>query len=401
MLTAACGGGGGKGGGLALAGDSAGKVTVTPATGTKDVTPDSPVQVSVAGGKIDQVSVTGGQGTVTGSLDATHRSWQSTGYLTPGTSYTVSVTAESKGHKKETTTSTFQTLTPKNPLKITDVTPDLPGEKVGVGMPIMVTFNHSVKDRAAVEKALTVTAQKGDVGAWRWIAGDQVVFRTKDYWQPHQTVTFDAKLAGVPDGRGGYGIAETTKTINIGYAQISRVSIPRGRMVVTRDGATVRSFDISGGSGDTREYTTTSGIHLTMDKENPVTMTSPGRQPGDPGYYKVTENWAVRISNSGEYVHESDPSSPSHGCIHAATDNAEWFYDNSQRGDPVIVTGTDRSLPWDNGWGFWQLSWTQWQSGSALQGQSGQGQSGQGQDQSGQSQGQSGQDQSQGGQASS
>ncbi|MCW2937274.1 MAG: hypothetical protein JWN00_259, partial [Actinomycetia bacterium] len=92
----------------------------------------------------------------------------------------------------------------------------------------------------------------------------------------------------------------------------------------------------------------------------------PGRKPGDSGYYQVTENYAVRISNSGEYVHESDPTAPSHGCIHAGASDARWFFDQAQRGDIVTVTGTDRKLQWDNGWGFWQLSFEQWKSGSNL-----------------------------------
>ena len=32
----------------------------------------------------------------------------------------------------------------------------------------------------------------------------------------------------------------------------------------------------------------------------------------------------------------------------------------------VTVTGTDRKLQWDNGWGFWQLSFAQWKTGSTL-----------------------------------
>ena len=395
LLTAACSGGSGVG---SLAGDTTAKVTITPATGGQDVKPDSPVQVAVSGGKLEQVTVQSGSssdgtpsgssatssptsaatptgspqsgtGTVDGDLSADHTSWQSKGYLAPDTSYTVTVTARSSGGKATTTTTTFHTLKPAQTLSIRDVTPDVQGEQVGVGMPIIVSFNHVVKDKAVVEKALTVTAEKPAEGAWRWMSASQVIYRTKDYWQPHQTVTFTAKLTGVPAGAGMYGAADITKTITIGSAQISTVSIPNGTMTVTRDGVKLRTFPISGGSGDTREYTTTSGIHLTMDKENPVTMESPGRKPGDPGYYKVQENYAVRISNSGEYVHESDPNSPSHGCIHVATTNASWFFNLAQRGDVVTVTGTDRQLPYDNGWGYWQMPFDQWKQGSALQDQ--------------------------------
>ena len=35
-------------------------------------------------------------------------------------------------------------------------------------------------------------------------------------------------------------------------------------------------------------------------------------------------------------------------------------------GDIVKITGTDRSLQWTNGWGYWQLSFPKWTEGSAL-----------------------------------
>ncbi|MFD2348462.1 L,D-transpeptidase [Nonomuraea ferruginea] len=128
-------------------------------------------------------------------------------------------------------------------------------------------------------------------------------------------------------------------------------------MVVRRDGRAVRHMAISAGMATTREYTTTSGVHLTMDKGHPVRMISPGRDEGDPGYYDVMIDHAVRISDSGEYVHAKDNvwaqgrRNVSHGCVNARPDQAAWFYAHSLRGDPVVITGTDRELEWDNGWG--------------------------------------------------
>jgi lipoprotein-anchoring transpeptidase ErfK/SrfK len=364
LLASACGGAGGFG---SLAGNTVvAKVTITPAAGGTDAKPDAPIEVAVTGGTLGQVTVQGPGATITGDLDAGHLHWKSSRPMTPDTAYTVTVTARSADGKTTTTTSSFRTLKPAGTLSIADVTPDLKGETVGVGMPIMVRFNRTVTDKAAVEQVLTVTAEKPVEGAWRWIGGDLVIYRTRTYWPAHQKVTFDARLTGVAAGAGVYGDKDVTKTITIGAAQVSTVNLRAGQMTVTHDGSKVRTFQVSGGNGSTREYTTTDGVHLTMDKSNPVTMTSPGRKPGDSGYYQVTENYAVRISNSGEYVHESDPTAPSHGCIHAGASDARWFFDQAQRGDIVTVTGTDRKLQWDNGWGFWQLSFAQWKSGSTL-----------------------------------
>ena len=97
-----------------------------------------------------------------------------------------------------------------------------------------------------------------------------------------------------------------------------------------------------------------------------------GPQKGDPGYYDLMINHAVRISNSGEYVHALDNvwaqgrQNVSHGCINSRPDQAQWFYNQVQRGDLVIITGTTRDLEWNNGWGYWQLSWPRWLAGSAL-----------------------------------
>jgi lipoprotein-anchoring transpeptidase ErfK/SrfK len=363
LLASACGGG--------VPGVSAAKaaqVSITPVNGGTEARPDAPIKVTASHGTLAQVSVqpAGGVAAIGGSLDSGRTHWTSAGNLTPGAKYIVTATAKNSDGKVTTATSSFSTLTPSKTLSIVDVTPDQPGESVGVGAPIIVTFNRTVTNKAAVEKALTVTAEKPAEGAWRWVGGSQVIYRTKDYWQAHQKVTFTAHLVGVAAGTGMYGVKDMTKTIQIGSAQISVVNVSTGRMTVTRDGEKIRSFPISAGRATTTEYTTTNGVHLTMEKDNPVTMTSPGRKPGESGYYKVQENYAVRISNSGEFVHESDPTVPSHGCIHAATENAKWFYDIAQRGDIVKVTGTDRELPWDNGWGYWQMSFDQWKKGSAL-----------------------------------
>jgi hypothetical protein len=46
--------------------------------------------------------------------------------------------------------------------------------------------------------------------------------------------------------------------------------------------------------------------------------------------------------------------------------DAIWFFNFSYRGDPFKITGSDRELEPDNGWGYWQLSWPAWVKGSAL-----------------------------------
>lgn len=347
-------------------------VTITPANGTAQVKPDGTIEVKASGAKLRDVTVQGAGAAISGKYGDGHKTWRSARTLTPGTSYTVTAQA-GDGGKARTVTSSFTTLKPAETLSITDVTPNLTGEKVGVGMPIFVRFNRPVTDKAAVERTLRVSPDKPVEGAWRWVGSDQVIYRTKTYWQPHQTVRFQADLAGVNAGGGVYGAKDARATISIGAAQITTGDIGDHRMTVTRDGKKLRTVPFSAGNGETREFTTTSGVHLLMEKGNPVTMTSPGRKEGDAGYYKTVVNYAVRFSNSGEYVHSAPWSvgsqgsaNVSHGCLNVSPADAKWFYDVMQRGDVIDLTGTDREVEWDNGWSVWQLSFDKWRQGSAL-----------------------------------
>ncbi|SDH56751.1 Lipoprotein-anchoring transpeptidase ErfK/SrfK [Sinosporangium album] len=346
-------------------------IAISPAQGSDKVRPDKPVVVTAEGGALDEVVVKAGGKQLDGEFDENRTRWESKERMRPSTGYTVAAKATGEGGPA-TATSDFTTLKPKSELAIADVTPTLKGEKVGVGAPIIVTFNIPVKNRAAVEKSLKVKAQKPVKGAWRWIDDTKVIYRTAKYWPAHQKVRFTADLVGLHAGDGSFGVKNHAATIRIGARQISTVDTRRKTMTVKRDGKTVQNMLISAGRATTREYTTTSGVHLTMDKRNPERMISPNREKGDPGYYDLMIDHAVRISNSGEYVHaknnvaDQGRRNVSHGCINARPDQARWFYNNSQRGDVVNITGTNRALEWNNGWGFWQMSFKEWKKGSAL-----------------------------------
>ncbi|HEY8479492.1 MAG TPA: Ig-like domain-containing protein [Spirillospora sp.] len=368
--AAGCSIGGGTG--SLASGESNEPVTITPANGTAQVKPDGTIEVKAADGKLQQVTVQGDGATVTGAFADGRKVWRSNRTMSPGASYTVTAQVRDDG-KTRTVTSSFTTQKASRTLSITDITPNVKGEKVGVGMPIIVTFNRAVGDKAAVERALRVTPDKPVEGAWRWVEPNKAIYRTKTFWQPHQKVRFHAQLAGVNAGGGVYGAKDAQATIEIGPEQITTGDIRKHHMTVTRDGKKLRTIPFSAGNGQTREYTTTSGVHLLMEKGNPVTMEAPGRKPGDPGYYKQVVNHAVRISNSGEYVHSAPWSvgsqgsaNVSHGCINVSPANARWYYGIMQRGDVIKLTGTDRELEPFNGWGFWQMSFDKWRQGSAL-----------------------------------
>ncbi|MEW2359751.1 Ig-like domain-containing protein [Spirillospora sp. NPDC029432] len=384
LLTTACAGGD-DGDGVTVGGKGqagAPQVTVSPGNGAAKARPDTGVTVTVGGGVIEQVTVTRKGRPVEGTLSPDRTAWKSR-TLRPGSQYQVTATAKSPQGKTTTVNSTFTTLKTSQPLTVTDITPTA-GEKVGVGMPIMVTFNRPVQDKKAVERALRVKSTKPATGAWFWPSATQVIFRTKngEYWQPNQQVTLTAKLSGVRASARSYGLNDVTRRFTIGDSHIVTASTKTKRLVAKQNGVKVKSWPISAGKGgrvvngvDT--FLTTSGVHLTMGKENPAIMTSEwmGVDPKDKknGGYKEVIPWAVRISNSGEYVHAMAATvwaqgrqNVSHGCLNSPPAAAKWFYNWSYRGDVVVITGSKRGLDWNNGWSYYQMSWDRWVKGGAL-----------------------------------
>ncbi|MEV4568695.1 Ig-like domain-containing protein [Nonomuraea sp. NPDC049419] len=348
-------------------------VRVWPPFDTKRARPDRGLVVSAQGGTLSQVLVYQAGEPVPGRLDGSRTTWRTDWTLKPATEYTVTATATREGAPATVAMGRVRTRAVDTTFQVARITP-LPGETVGVGMPIIIDFDTPVSDRAAVEEALEVRTSAPVEGAWRWLSDTQVAYRPRRFWTPRQQVTVTAHLAGVRAGDGLYGATDTTFAFTVGRRQTSTIDTRTHQMVVTRDGRVAQRMAISAGMATTVEYTTTSGWHLTMDKGNPVRMISPGREEGDPGYYDLMIDHAVRISDSGEYVHAKDNvwaqgrANVSHGCVNARPDQAAWFYATSLRGDPVLITGTDRPLEWHNGWGFWQLPWQKWRQGSALLG---------------------------------
>ncbi|GAA2112907.1 L,D-transpeptidase [Actinomadura alba] len=384
LFTAACSGGG-KSGGITVGGTedaAAPQLTITPGDGAGKARPEQGVVVKAAGGTLENVSVTLRGRPVAGQMSKDRTSWKSR-TLTPGSAYTVSATAKNPKGKTATASSKFRTLTTSTPLTITDVSPGQ-GAKVGVGMPITVTFNRAVTDRRAVEKALTVRSTKPNVGAWYWVSNQQLIFRTKNnaYWQANQRITFNARLAGVKAGNGVYGTSDLTRRFTIGDSHIITVSTRTKRLVVRKNGKVVKRWGISAGKGGMIRngvdvYQTTSGVHLTMAKARVERMTSAwmGVDPKDKekGGYDEKIPFAVRISNSGEYIHSMASTvwaqgrqNVSHGCLNSPPASAEWFFNWSYLGDPVIITGSSRKLDAFNGWSYYQMPWNQWVKGGAL-----------------------------------
>ncbi|WP_018654863.1 L,D-transpeptidase [Actinomadura flavalba] len=356
-------------------GQNALELAMSPAEGAGGAyRPDRPITVQARNGTVENVTVTTKGEAVEGALSADRSQWKSRWSLTPGAEYTVTATGLGKDGKTRTATNRFTTAKVARTVATTLEAP-FDKETVGVGIPIILQFDRPVTARAAVEQALEVRSEKPVEGAWHWFGDQQVVFRTKQHWPARTDVEFRAHLAGVRMTKNHWGGKNQTVRFRVGDAHVSKADEDNHTMVVKKNGKTVRTIPVSMGRGDVRKYTTTNGNHLTMEKASPVIMDSStvGCGPGCAGYYRQTVYSAVRISDSGEYVHSAPwsvgsqgNSNVSHGCLNMSPSNASWFYKFSHRGDPVKITGTSRELEPENGWGYWQLSWKDWVGGSAL-----------------------------------
>ncbi|MGJ6961508.1 Ig-like domain-containing protein [Streptosporangium sp. G11] len=353
-------------------------ITVTPLDKAGGVPTDVPILVAAQGGTLRQVvvkAVRGARGSLPGVLSADGTQWRSRGTAAPGASYEVSVTAVNPAGAVTTKTSSFSTVKKRETFEIENFMPgeDSTGLTVGVGMPVMITFDRDVSDRVSIERNLFVRTSRPVLGAWHWFDNRNVHFRPKRFWPAGTKVRVEARLAGVRGGAGLYGAANKTVNFKIGRSQITRGSVQTHHLTVRRNGKVVREIPMSAGQGGNWKYHTTSGVHLAMSRENVTVMTSPGIGPGSPGYYQLTVYDTVRISNSGEYIHSAPwsvgsqgNSNVSHGCVNVSPSNAKWFLDNTLIGDPIIITGSPRVLEPLNGWGHWQESWKEWLKWSSL-----------------------------------
>lgn len=348
----------------------------------------------IAGTAIAASALLAGCGTGSAKSDATapvaatavpSQSPTSTTPSTPSTSApssaasTTSAPTSSPSTASATTTpsgkTTTQSSVPKagKALTLASVTPTN-GQTVGVGMPVRVTFTSSVPtaDRAAVERAMTVTTSNHVSGAWSWLNSTTVDFRPQAYWPAQTQVSVHLDLASVKTPDGAHGTAERDLSFTVGDDREAYVDVVKHEMAVVQDGKTVRVMPIGAGKpGDD----TDSGTMAVLEKVPVTTMTSCSIglscTPGQGDYYSLTVHNAVRLTWQGIFVHQAEwdanigKDNTSHGCIHLNPDDAAWFYDFAQVGDPVKVLNSPRTVNPTNGFGDYTLSWSQWLGASA------------------------------------
>ncbi|MGK5173473.1 Ig-like domain-containing protein [Geodermatophilus sp. CPCC 205761] len=350
-------------------------VTVAPADGSADVSPVVPLEISVTDGELTEVTVVDGAGAEVSGTVADAPGNPATDLFTPdsplayGTSYTLTATAEGEDEEPVEAATTFTTVTPQT-LSTPSVGP-LDGQTVGVGMPIRVWFDDPVADKAAVESHLLVTSTTPTDGVWNWFSDTEVHFRPSQYWPENTDVTLEANLYGVALGEGVWGEKDRAVSFRVGERHVSVADAATHTMEVYDGDQLVQTFPMSAGSPDNPSY---NGAHVVteMNRDRVMDSSTYGVPVDSPEGYRTPVEYAVRLSDSGEFVHAAPWSvaqqgreNVSHGCINVSTDNARWFYEFTQPGDVVEIrnssAGTLRSDIYD-----WTIPWEEWQAGSAL-----------------------------------
>lgn len=265
------------------------------------------------------------------------------------------------------------------------------GASVGVGMPYIATFDKKISDGRAFQQATKVTVNDQPVVArWYFEASDpasghimEAHLRTEEYWPANAQIHVDLPVKGVTGGfvsdqHNAQYIFNQNLTSDFATtdAHIVTVSNAAHTLTVMDNGKQWGTFPVSLGATATP---TLRGIKVIMEKGKDISMRGPG-------YFDAHVQWTQRLTYGGEYLHSAPwncfPSSQagctgtvnnigssnsSNGCTNLRPGDAKRLYDFLGIGD--VVTHLDADGPHmqlGQGYGDWNVTWTQWQSGGAV-----------------------------------
>lgn len=344
---------------------------VSPEPEATDVVAVADVKYTTEDPENTTVTVTDAAGKeVEGTLDKDAKVWRPAKTLAWKTKYTVTVKGTEAEGKSGTTTSSFTTMAqPAKQIRVTSFLGD--GNKVGVGMPLIIKFSRAIPEsyRDDVERRMTVTATPAQEGTWHWTSATEVHYRPKVYWKANSKVFYKVQLKGVPLGNGYYGRSDLTVDLKIARSFVMTVSNKTKQMTVKQDGKVIKTIPVSLGKPKTPS---SSGTMVVIEKKEHTifdTMDELGPEEG----YRTPIDFAQRITWSGQYIHAAPWSegkqgkvNVSHGCVNVSEAMGKWLFDRTLMGDVITVSGTEEKLKNGNGWTDWNMSWEEYKKGSYL-----------------------------------
>jgi lipoprotein-anchoring transpeptidase ErfK/SrfK len=237
---------------------------------------------------------------------------------------------------------------------IASVLPTL-GQVVGVAHPVVVTFTAPVANRLAAERAIGITSTPEMSGTYEWLKNDVVQWVPDRFWPAHSSVALSVgrvatNFATGPAVVGVADISAHTFTVTVDGVEAgppSALPSPHHRPHWGEPGV----FPASMGRPD---YPTPVDTYTVLSKERSVVMdsSSVGIPVDAPDGYHLTVDYAVRITSRGLFVHSAPWAinslgyeNISHGCISLSPEDAEWYFDTVNVGDPVIVRENNLEVP--------------------------------------------------------
>ncbi len=202
------------------------------------------------------------------------------------------------------------------------------GAVVGVAHPVVVTFTAPVTDRSAAERSIRIMSPTMS-GHFEWPENNVVQWVPAQYWPAHSHVSV--------------GVQALDTGFDTGDALLGVASLSGHTFTVSRNGEVLRTMPASMGKPS---RPTPMGNFTALEKERTVVMDSRtiGIPLSSPEGYKITASYAVRVTWSGVYVHSAPWSvdsqghaNVSHGCINLSPDNAAWYFNQVNVGDPIEV----------------------------------------------------------------
>lgn len=223
----------------------------------------------------------------------------------------------------------------------------LNGSMVGVAKPIYINFARPIANRALAQSAVHISSVPPVPGKFYWTSDTQLRWRPLNFWPANTNVFIDA--------------AGTKSTFHTGDALVATADNATHLLTITRNGTVVQTYPMSMGKSG---HDTPNGTYYVLERFPSIVMDSAtyGVPSTSAQGYKLTVQNAVRIDNSGNFVHSAPWSvgdqgkrNVSHGCINIAPAAAQWFYDNFGTGDPVIVKNSVGSYTQPDGASDWQI----------------------------------------------
>lgn len=227
------------------------------------------------------------------------------------------------------------------------------GAVVGVAHPVVVTFTSPVTDQRAAERAIDINSVPAMTGKFDWVENNVVQWIPDEFWPAHSTVALSVgnlPLTNFQTGPAVIGvanIADKTFTVTIDGAPPSELPSPHHRPNWGKPGV----FPASMGRP---KYPTPVGTYTVLAKERDVVMdsSSVGIPVDSPDGYLLDVEYAVRFTQRGLFVHSAPWSvnqmgfeNVSHGCIGLSTEDAEWYFNTVNVGDPIIVRENGIEVP--------------------------------------------------------